>query len=539
MRAATSTASASSSSRCSPARSPTAPRTRWRSSTSTARSRSRGCRRSSRPCSRSSSGCWRRRRRIASLRRRRRPRRCSTRSMRGWRAGSRDERCGRSRAARGGPRLDPRGAHPAGVGRGSAEPSAGAAARSRQLREESRLERARARVRVRRGHPSRARALAPGARGAQALRAGAEGPRRTRGRVRAPAPRPLRAWTALGVAQRRARPQARSAARCGADRGALGGALCAPRPARAAAARAAVRGALGLRGAPLRAVHRLGAHGRPAGVAEPPRAARVARGAARDNRRPAAAFSLGPARAGARGLKAAAARGYSRLQTRARIRCQELHGGSILGRSHPAKLKMSERPHLLIVDDDREIRSLLAQYLEKHDFRTTAVADGKEMRRVMERSHVDLLVLDLMLPGEDGLTLCRELRSRSQVPIIMLTARGEDVDRIVGLELGADDYLPKPFNPRELLGRIKAILRRTAHAPRDPSPESVRGFSFGGWRLDTVTRTLRETSGREVALSGAEYRLLAILLAAGNRVLSRAQLTRSEEHTSELQSQSN
>ena len=186
---------------------------------------------------------------------------------------------------------------------------------------------------------------------------------------------------------------------------------------------------------------------------------------------------------------------------------------------------MSERPHVLIVDDDREIRGLLAQYLEKHDFRTTAVADGKDMRRVLDRTHIDLLVLDLMLPGEDGLALCRELRSRSQLPIIMLTARGEDVDRIVGLELGADDYVAKPFNPRELLGRIKAVLRRAAHAPRDPSPETVRGVSFGGWRLDTVTRTLRNSDGREVALSGAEYRLLAVLLGAGNRVLTRAQLT--------------
>src|ERR1700747_3283099 len=123
---------------------------------------------------------------------------------------------------------------------------------------------------------------------------------------------------------------------------------------------------------------------------------------------------------------------------------------------------MSERPHVLIVDDDREIRSLLAQYLDKHEFRTTAVADGKEMRRVLERSHVDLLVLDLMLPGEDGLSLCRELRGRSQLPIIMLTARGEDVDRIVGLELGADDYLGQPFNPRELLRRLKAGLGRAA-----------------------------------------------------------------------------
>jgi len=131
----------------------------------------------------------------------------------------------------------------------------------------------------------------------------------------------------------------------------------------------------------------------------------------------------------------------------------------------------------------------------------------------------------VMLPGEDGLSLCRELRGRSQLPIIMLTARGEDVDRIVGLELGADDYVAKPFNPRELLGRIKAVLRRSAHAPRDPSPDNVRGFAFGGWRLDTVTRTLRNEESREVSLSGAEYRLLAVLLGAGNRVLTRAQLT--------------
>ncbi len=186
---------------------------------------------------------------------------------------------------------------------------------------------------------------------------------------------------------------------------------------------------------------------------------------------------------------------------------------------------MTDRPHLLIVDDDREIRSLLSQYLEKNDFRTTAVADGREMRRVLDRSAVDLIVLDLMLPGEDGLTLCRELRTHSQVPIIMLTARGEDVDRIVGLEVGADDYLPKPFNPRELLVRIRAVLRRAANAPRDPNPQVVRGFSFAGWTLDTTRRTLTDAAGKEVLLSGAEYRLLAVLLSAGNRVLSRAQLT--------------
>ena len=184
---------------------------------------------------------------------------------------------------------------------------------------------------------------------------------------------------------------------------------------------------------------------------------------------------------------------------------------------------MTEHAHVLIVDDDREIRSLLSQYLERQGLRTTAVADAREMRRVLARSHVDLIVLDLMLPGEDGLSACRELRAHSQLPVIMLTARGEDVDRIIGLEVGADDYLPKPFNPRELLGRIRAVLRRAAHVPRDPNPHTVRAFSFDGWRLDTTRRVLAGSAG-EVSLSGGEYRLLAILLSAGNRVLSRMQL---------------
>ena len=186
---------------------------------------------------------------------------------------------------------------------------------------------------------------------------------------------------------------------------------------------------------------------------------------------------------------------------------------------------MSDRPHLLIVDDDREIRTLLGQYFEANGYRTTAVADGKALRKVLEESHVDLLVLDLMLPAEDGISICRELRKSSQLPVIMLTARGDDVDRIVGLEVGADDYVPKPFNPRELLGRVKAVLRRAAHAPRDPDPAAVRGFSFAGWQLDTTSRALTDTAGETVPLSGAEYRLLAVLLHSANRVLSRAQLT--------------
>jgi two-component system, OmpR family, response regulator len=186
---------------------------------------------------------------------------------------------------------------------------------------------------------------------------------------------------------------------------------------------------------------------------------------------------------------------------------------------------MSDRPHLLIVDDDREIRTLLGQYFETHGYRTTAVAEGRAMRRVLQQSHVDLIVLDLMLPGEDGLALCRDLRTRSQLPVIMLTARGEDVDRIVGLEVGADDYVPKPFNPRELLGRVKAVLRRAAHAPREPDPQSVHGFRFAGWQLDTTSRALTDRTGAAVPLSGAEYRLLAVLLMSPTRVHSRAQLT--------------
>lgn len=185
---------------------------------------------------------------------------------------------------------------------------------------------------------------------------------------------------------------------------------------------------------------------------------------------------------------------------------------------------MTDLQHILIVDDDREIRTLLRDFLEKNGYRATAVPDGKSMRRVLEQSHIDLIVLDLMLPGEDGLTLCRELRAKSQIPVLMLTALAEEVDRVVGLEVGADDYLAKPFSPRELVGRIKAILRRTAYMPREPAPESVNGYRFGEWRLDMTTRTLTHADGTAVNLSGAEFRLLSILLAHPKRVLSRMQL---------------
>jgi two-component system OmpR family response regulator len=185
---------------------------------------------------------------------------------------------------------------------------------------------------------------------------------------------------------------------------------------------------------------------------------------------------------------------------------------------------MSQPAHILVVDDDHEIRTLLAEYLEKNGLRVSVARDGKEMHRMLERVRVDLVVLDILLPGDDGLTLCRALRANSQLPIIMLTARGDDVDRILGLELGADDYVPKPFKPRERLARITAVLRRTTHVLREPLPADVRCYRFAGWRLDTTARALTDEGGNTVALSGAEFRLLAVLLAHAGQVLSRLQL---------------
>jgi two-component system OmpR family response regulator len=185
---------------------------------------------------------------------------------------------------------------------------------------------------------------------------------------------------------------------------------------------------------------------------------------------------------------------------------------------------MTDTAHILVVDDDREIRALLRDYLEKNGFRATAVGDGAETRAALKRSRVDLIVLDLMLPHESGLDICRALRANSDIPIIMLTALGDEVDRVVGLEVGADDYVPKPFSPRELLGRIKAVLRRTSLAPRGADALAARAYRFGGWRLDTTARTLTGASGEVAALGGAEFRLLSHLLANAPRLLTRAEL---------------
>ena len=186
---------------------------------------------------------------------------------------------------------------------------------------------------------------------------------------------------------------------------------------------------------------------------------------------------------------------------------------------------MSGLGHLLVVDDDAEIRALVERFLGRHGYRVTTAADGEAMDRALAAGDVDLVVLDLMLPGEDGLSLCRRLRQSSAVPVIMLTALGDEADRIVGLEVGADDYLAKPFNPRELLARIRAVLRRTREpAAAVPVAETGRRFRFAGWTLDPQRRELRDPQGVLVALTAGEYGLLLALVERPQRVLSRDQL---------------
>lgn len=181
-------------------------------------------------------------------------------------------------------------------------------------------------------------------------------------------------------------------------------------------------------------------------------------------------------------------------------------------------------PHILVVDDHSEIRDLLKRFLEQHGMRVSCARDGKEMKRLLDEREFDLLVLDLMMPGEDGLTLCRELRVKSHLPIIMLTAMGEETDRIIGLEMGADDYLSKPFNPRELLARIKAVMRRT-QAESLPVPETLtRDLRFDRWLLDVNRRELVDEEGVGMSLSTAEFDLLKVFLERPQRVLSRDQL---------------
>jgi two-component system OmpR family response regulator len=182
---------------------------------------------------------------------------------------------------------------------------------------------------------------------------------------------------------------------------------------------------------------------------------------------------------------------------------------------------MTTSPHVLVVDDEPAICEMLRNYLVRHGFRVSIAADGNAMRRQMAQGSVDLVLLDLGLPGEDGLTLTRHIRSHSNVGVIIVTGSGESVDRIVGLELGADDFVAKPFDLRELLARIRSVLRRTTQLGDNAVSAAAAGASFSGWRLDTQGRRLLDPDGSEVALTTGEFDLLQVLVENPNKVLSR------------------
>lgn len=183
---------------------------------------------------------------------------------------------------------------------------------------------------------------------------------------------------------------------------------------------------------------------------------------------------------------------------------------------------MDNGAHILVVDDDHEIRKLLGRYLVGQGFRVTMACDGREMEEKLATHRIDLMVLDLMLPDASGLDLCRAVRARSRLPIILLTAMKEDVDRIIGLEIGADDYLGKPFNPRELVARVRAVLRRVSD--REPPPPASQLFRFAGFTADRETRAVHTAEGAQVPLTAAEFELLLAFLDRPGRMLSRDQL---------------
>ena len=179
--------------------------------------------------------------------------------------------------------------------------------------------------------------------------------------------------------------------------------------------------------------------------------------------------------------------------------------------------------HILIIDDDRDIRKVLGEYLRQHGFRTSVAADGKEMDRVLATANVDLIVMDVMMPGEDGFTICGRLQQSGRIPIILLTARVESTDRVVGLELGADDYVTKPFEPRELVARIKSVLRRSAMLPR--SRQRSRGLvKFDRWRFDFTRKEILGPDDAVVRLSSGEHLLLITFIEHAGITLSRDEL---------------
>jgi len=197
---------------------------------------------------------------------------------------------------------------------------------------------------------------------------------------------------------------------------------------------------------------------------------------------------------------------------------------AVVGYERRKEPSMTNTPHILIVDDNREIRDALARYLDKNGMRASAAKDAVAMDVMLKTGRYDLVVLDVMMPGEDGLSVCRRLRAKGEMPILMLTALGEDTDRIVGLEVGADDYLCKPFNPRELLARIKAILRRSERTQTLGGALAGRRLAFDRWVLNVDQQTLVDADGHDVALTTVEFRLLSVLLERPRFVLSRDQL---------------
>lgn len=185
---------------------------------------------------------------------------------------------------------------------------------------------------------------------------------------------------------------------------------------------------------------------------------------------------------------------------------------------------MPSTPHILIVDDDREIRGLLSRFLCKNGLRVDAAANGREMKRALNQARIDLVLLDRVMPGEDGLTLCREIREQGRVPVIMLTLLGTETDRIVGLEMGADDYVVKPFNPHELLARVKAVLRRSNDLPVQNHLQKAPVLRFAGWVLDRSRRRLESPQGVTVSMTDGEFDLLVALAEHPQVALTREQL---------------
>ncbi|ENX3945850.1 TPA: response regulator [Photobacterium damselae] len=183
---------------------------------------------------------------------------------------------------------------------------------------------------------------------------------------------------------------------------------------------------------------------------------------------------------------------------------------------------MSQGKKVLVVDDDQEIRELLDEYLTKSGFHVVTAAEGEEMKRKLAAGEPDLILLDVMMPGDDGFTLCQHIRKTSDVPIIMLTAVSDEMDQIIGLELGADDYIAKPFSPRQLMARIKALLRRVKPTETQQVPATPKFIRFANWRLDTSTHTLYNLEkGHEHELTGGDYALLMLFLSRPNEILDR------------------